>query len=52
MITAFGRKPEEALIQALRSRYNIKTTVIGDAEKAAKAGNAIRSGFYAAMAVE
>ncbi|MEA4892102.1 MAG: FAD-dependent oxidoreductase [Peptococcaceae bacterium] len=52
VITAFGRKPEEALIQALRSRYNIKTTVIGDAEKAAKAGNAIRSGFYAAMAVE
>ena len=30
----------------------MKTTIIGDCMKPAKAGNAIREGFYAAMALK
>ncbi len=52
VITAFGQKSDTNLPDAIRAKYNIKTTVIGDAEKVAKVGEAIRTGFYAAMAVE
>ena len=33
-------------------KYPTKTTVIGDCHEPAKAGNAIREGFYAAMALQ
>lgn len=52
VITAFGQKPNTTFPDAVKAKYNMKTTVIGDAEKVSKAGNAIRTGFYAAMAVE
>lgn len=52
VITAFGQKPAATFPDAIRAKYNIKTTVIGDAEKVSRAGSAIRSGFYAAMSVE
>ncbi|MBM4761075.1 NAD(P)-binding protein [Bacillus sp. B15-48] len=52
VITAFGQKPSSAFPDAVRAKYNIKTTVIGDAEQVSKAGKAIHTGFYAAMAVE
>lgn len=52
VITAFGQKPSNAFPDAVRAKYNMKTTVIGDADKVAKAGKAIHTGFYAAMAVE
>lgn len=52
VITAFGQKSDTNLPDAIRAKYNIKTTVIGDAERVAKVGEAIRTGFYAAMAVE
>ena len=52
VITAFGQKPSTDFPDAVRKQYNIKTTVIGDAEKVSKAANAIHTGFYAAMAVE
>lgn len=52
VVTAFGQKTDTALSNAIKAKYNTKTTVIGDAEKVAKVGEAIRTGFYAAMAVE
>ncbi len=52
VITAFGQKADTTLSNAIKAKYNIKTTVVGDAEKVAKVGEAIRTGFYAAMAVE
>lgn len=52
VITAFGQKPDTAFPDAVRAKYNMKTTVIGDAEKVSKVGGAIRTGFYAAMSVE
>ena len=52
VITAFGQKPSTDFPDAVRKQYNIKTTVIGDAEKVSKAANAIHTGFYAAMALE
>jgi 2-enoate reductase len=52
VITAFGQCSDNSLGDAVRAKYNIKTTVLGDAERIGKASNAIRTGFYAAMAVE
>lgn len=52
IITAFGQESNTAMPDAMRQKYNTKTTVIGDAEKVSRASSAIRSGFYAAMAVE
>lgn len=52
VITAFGQKSSTEFVNAVREKYNIKTTVIGDAERISRAGGAIRTGFYAAMAVE
>ena len=52
IITAFGQESNTAMPDAMRQKYNTKTTVIGDAEKVSKASNAIRTGFYAAMSVE
>lgn len=52
VITAFGQKPSTEFPDTIRKHYNMKTTVIGDAEKVSKAANAIHTGFYAAMALE
>lgn len=52
VITAFGQVPAEGFPDAVRAKYNCKTTVIGDAERVSKVGAAIRSGFYAAMAIQ
>ena len=52
IITAFGQESNTAMPDAMRQKYNTKTTVIGDAEKVSRASSAIRSGFYAAMSVE
>ncbi len=52
IITAFGQKPNSAVAEAIADRYPLKTTLIGDCQKVAKAGNAIREGFYAAMALQ
>ncbi len=52
IITAFGQRPDTTLPDLLRQKFPMKVTVIGDAEKVSKAGSAIHSGFYAAMAIE
>lgn len=52
IITAFGQRPNTTLPDILRRKYAAKVTVIGDAEKVSKAGSAVHSGFYAAMALE
>lgn len=52
IITAFGQKPNACIAEAIASKYPLKTTLIGDCQKVSKAGNAIREGFYAAMALQ
>ncbi len=52
VITAFGQKPNSAVAEAIADKYPLKTTLIGDCQKVSKAGNAIREGFYAAMALQ
>jgi len=52
VITAFGQMPTAAFADAIRAKYNMKTTVIGDAEKVSRVAGAIHTGFYAAMSIE
>jgi len=52
VIAAFGQANNDDFADKVRSKYYMKTTIVGDAEKIGKAGNAIRTGFYAAMAIE
>ena len=52
IITAFGQKPNSEVAEAIWEKYSIKTTLIGDCQKVDKAGNAIREGFYAALAMQ
>ena len=40
------------LPDAIQYKYPTKTTIIGDCMKPAKAGPAIREGFYAAMSIQ
>ena len=51
VIGAFGRARSLELANAIQNKYPTKTTIIGDCMKPAKAGGAIREGFYAAMAL-
>ena len=52
IITAFGQVPENSLAKKLDRMYHNKTTIIGDAVKTAKSGEAIRGGFYAALSIQ
>ena len=52
VITAFGQRPNHTLADAIADKYPLKTTLIGDCQKTSKAGNAIREGYYAAMALQ
>lgn len=51
IVAAFGRKRNMELADAIRNRYPMKTTVVGDCDKPGKCGNAIREGYYAAMSI-
>lgn len=52
VVAAFGRARNLELADAIENAYPTKTTIIGDCMKPAKAGPAIREGFYAAMALK
>lgn len=52
IVAAFGRSRNLELADAIQNAYPTKTTIIGDCMKPAKAGNAIREGFYAAMSLK
>ena len=52
VIGAFGRARSLELADVIQNKYPMKTTIIGDCMKPAKAGSAIREGFYAAMALK
>ena len=52
VVGAFGRGRNLDLADAVQYKYPMKTTIIGDCMKPAKAGGAIREGFYAAMALK
>lgn len=51
IVAAFGRKKNLDLANEIRAKYPTKTTVVGDCQKPAKCGDAIRDGFYAAMEI-
>ena len=51
VISAFGQVSDRSMVEAVRSRYYTKTISIGDCEKPAKSGDAIRGGFYAARTI-
>ncbi len=52
VISAFGQTPDRSLVEKLREKYYSKLISIGDCEKAAKSGDAIRAGFYAAYSID
>ena len=52
IVSAFGRSRNLELADAIQNAYPTKTTIIGDCMKPAKAGSAIREGFYAAMSLK
>lgn len=52
IVGAFGRKPNMELARSILKAYPTKTAIIGDCREPAKAGNAIREGFYAAMSLQ
>lgn len=52
IVTAFGQRPNNGTADAIADKYPLNTTLIGDCQKISKAGTAIRSGFYAAMALQ
>ena len=51
VITAFGQVSDQSTAGAVKERYYRKTIAIGDCEKPAKSGEAIRAGFYAAHSI-
>lgn len=52
IITAFGMKSEKQVSKQIQEKYPLKTRTIGDCSNVSKVGNAIRTGFYAAMGIE
>lgn len=52
VITAFGMRPNSSLADVLAAKYPNKVRSIGDCDTVGKIGDAIRSGFYAALALE
>ncbi len=51
IISAFGMKIDQTVVNAIKAKYHIKTRVIGDSNKLGKIGEAVRDGFYAAMSL-
>lgn len=51
VISAFGQVSDRSMVEAVKARYYSKTISIGDCEKPAKSGDAIRGGFYAARTI-
>lgn len=52
VVAAFGRGRNLALADAIQELYPTKIAIVGDCMNPAKAGPAIREGFYAAMSIE
>ena len=52
VVGCFGRARNLELADAIQYKYPCKTTIIGDCMKPAKAGPAIREGFYAALSIQ
>ncbi len=52
VVGCFGRGRNLALADAIQYKYPCKTTIIGDCMNPAKAGPAIREGFYAALSIQ
>ena len=52
IITAFGVKQNNKLFEDISSKYHIKTRPVGDCETVGNVGTAVRSGFFAGLAIE
>lgn len=51
IINAFGMKPNTRVADEISSLYPLKTRCIGDGVSIGKVGQAVRTGFYAAMSL-
>lgn len=51
IISAFGMKADLTTVDTIKAKYHIKTRVVGDSNRLAKIGEAIRDGFYAATSL-
>ena len=51
VITAFGTRPDRTVVDAFAAKYPQKVVIIGDCGKVGKTANAIRDGYYAALAL-
>lgn len=52
VVAALGQQRNLELADAVQYKYPTKTSIIGDCMTPSKVGNAIREGFYAAMAIQ
>lgn len=52
VISAFGMRSEKQVSEKIKEKYPAKTRTIGDCSQVSKVGSAIRTGFFAAMAIE
>ena len=51
IVTALGMTKNMDFPYEVLKKYPVKTTIVGDCHNPAKAGNAIREGYYAAMSI-
>jgi NADPH-dependent 2,4-dienoyl-CoA reductase/sulfur reductase-like enzyme len=52
VVSAFGMRPNDEAAKAIQKKYHTKTRIVGDCSKVGKVGNAVKEGFYAALAIE
>lgn len=52
VVTAFGMRKNNKIVDEIKSKYYNKTRIIGDCERVGKVGNAIHSGFFTAMSID
>ena len=52
IISAIGMTPNVKIAQEIDKKYHLKTRIVGDCNKIGRVGNAVREGFYAALALE
>jgi NADPH-dependent 2,4-dienoyl-CoA reductase/sulfur reductase-like enzyme len=52
VVSSFGMIPNDTIVRDIDKKYHTKTRIIGDCNKVAKVGGAVREGFYAGLAIE
>lgn len=52
VITAFGMRKNNRLAEEIKTKYHMKTRVIGDCEKIGKVSTAVHMGFFTTLSLE